>query len=86
MRLDQLRLLFDAGDLQSCVLLPAILEPEPGPAPRWNLHVKRRNGALVALCLNRKVNGTEQPRIFHSLDAAFVAAREIGFIEARVRA
>ena len=84
MRVDQLRLLFDAGDLQSCVLLPAILES--GPAPRWNLHVKRRNGALVALCLNRKVNGEEQPRIFHSLDAAFAAAREIGFLEARVRA
>lgn len=84
MRLDQLRLLFDAGDLQSCVLLPALLET--GPAPRWNLHVKRRNGALVALCLNRKVNGAEQARIFNTLDAAFTSAREIGFIEARVRA
>ena len=84
MRLDQLRLLFEAGDLQNCMLLPALLEA--GPAPRWNLHVKRRNGALVALCLNRKVNGAEQARIFHSLDAAFQAAREIGFIEARVRA
>lgn len=83
MRVDQLRLLFDAGDLQSCVLLPAILES--GPAPRWNLHVKRRNGALVALCLNRKRDGVEQARIFHSLDAAFQAAREIGFQEARIR-
>lgn len=83
MRLDQLRLLFEAGDLQSCTLLPAPLEP--GPAPRWTLHVKRRNGALVALCLNRKKLGAEQQRVFHSLDAAFQAAREIGFIEVRVR-
>ena len=84
MRLDQLRLLFEAGDLQSCVLLPALLES--GPAPRWSLHVKRRNGALVALCLNRKVNGEGVVRMFHSLDAAFQAARDIGFIEVRVRA
>ena len=84
MRVDQLRLLFEAGDLQSCTLLPAVMEP--GPAPRWSLHVKRRNGALVALCLNRKQNGAEVARVFHSLDAAFQAAREIGFIEARVRA
>lgn len=84
MRLDQLRLLFDAGDLQSCTLLPALLDD--GPALRWELHVKRRNGALVALCLNRKRNGAEQTRVFNSLDAAFTAAKEIGFIEARVRA
>ena len=84
MRLDQLRLLFEAGDLQSCTLYPAPLEP--GPAPRWSLHVKRRNGALVVLCLNRKRAGALQARVFHSLDAAFQAAREIGFIEVRVRA
>ena len=83
MRVDQLRLLFEAGDLQSCVLLPPTFEL--GPSPRWSLHVKRRNGALVALCLNRKRDGVEQERVFHSLDAAFAAAREIGFIEARVR-
>lgn len=84
MRVDQLRLLFEAGDLQACTLLPALLEA--GPAPRWSLHVKRRNGALVALCLNRKRNGVPVDRVFHSLDAAFQAAREIGFIEVRVRA
>ena len=84
MRVDQLRLLFDAGDLQACTLLPALLEA--GPAPRWTLHVKRRNGDLVALCLNRKRDGVEQERIFHSLDAAFASAREIGFQEVRVRA
>ena len=84
MRVDQLRLLFDAGDLQACTLLPALLEA--GPAPRWTLHVKRRNGALVALCLNRKRDGVDQERIFHSLDAAFQSAREIGFQEVRVRA
>ncbi|MCT7656797.1 hypothetical protein MBH78_23670 [Oceanimonas sp. NS1] len=84
MRLDQLCLLFEAGDLQSCMLLPAAMEP--GPAPRWSLHVKRRNGALVALCLNRKQDGVPQQRVFHSLDAAFQAARDIGFQEVRVRA
>lgn len=84
MRLDQLRLLFEAGDLQSALILPAMLEPST--APRWEVQVKRRNGALVPLCLNRKRNGAEQTRIFNSLDAAFASAREIGFIEARVRA
>ena len=84
MRLDQLRLLFEAGDLQTALILPAMLDASS--APRWELHVKRRNGALVPLCLNRKRNGAEQTRIFNTLDAAFQAAREIGFIEARVRA
>lgn len=84
MRLDQLRLLFEAGDLQTALILPALLDV--ATAPRWELHVKRRNGAIVPLCLNRKHQGTEQTRIFNTLDAAFSAAREIGFIEARVRA
>lgn len=83
MRLDQLRLLFEAGDLQTALILPAVLDA--AAAPRWELHVKRRNGALVALCLNRKRNGAEQVRIFNTLDAAFQAARDIGFIEVRVR-
>lgn len=84
MRLDQLRLLFEAGDLQTAMILPAMLDASS--APRWELHVKRRNGALVALCLNRKYNGAEQVRIFNTLDAAFSTAVEIGFLEARVRA
>jgi hypothetical protein len=76
-RLDQLRLLFDAGNLMAADIVPAPLEP--GPAPRWSCQFRRRNGATVTLDINRKRNGTDQERIFHSLDAAFSACQGVGF-------
>ncbi|MCL1477421.1 hypothetical protein MIH18_05665 [Marinobacter sp. M3C] len=77
MRLDQLRLLFEAGTLMAADIVPAPLEP--GPAPRWCCQFRRRNGATVALDLNRKRQGMEVVRIFNSLDAAFSACQAVGF-------
>ena len=77
MRLDQLRLLFDAGNLMAADIVTAPLEP--GPAPRWSCQFRRRNGARVTLDLNRKRHGTDQVRIFNSLDAAFSACQAVGF-------
>jgi hypothetical protein len=77
MRLDQLRLLFDAGNLMAAEIVPSPLEP--GPAPRWSCQFRRRNGATVPLDLNRKRQGTDQVRIFNSLDAAFSACQAVGF-------
>ncbi len=77
MRLDQLRLLFEAGDLSRPEIVPAPLEP--GPVPRWCCQFERRNGATVSLDLNRKRHGSEQVRVFNTLDAAFSACRSIGF-------
>jgi hypothetical protein len=77
MRLDQLRLLFDAGNLMAAEIVPSPLEP--GPAPRWCCQFRRRNGARVTLDLNRKRHGTDQVRIFNSLDAAFSACQAVGF-------
>jgi len=77
MRLDQLRLLFEAGNLMAAEIVPAPLEP--GPAPRWSCQFKRRNGATVTLDLNRKRQGSDQVRIFNSLDAAFSACQAVGF-------
>lgn len=77
MRMDQLKLLFEAGDLITADILTAPLEP--GPAPRWCCQFRRRNGARVSLELNRKHLGTGQVRIFNSLDAAFSACRSVGF-------
>jgi hypothetical protein len=34
---------------------------------------------MVSLDLNRKRHGTDQVRIFNSLDAAFSACRSVGF-------
>jgi len=77
MRLDQLRLLFDAGTLMAADIVPAPLEP--GPVPRWCCQFRRRNGATVTLDLNRKRQGANQVRIFNSLDAAFAACQAVGF-------
>jgi len=74
---DRLRLLFEAGDLLAAEIVTAPLEP--GPAPRWSCQFRRRNGARVALALNRKRQGQEVVRVFNSLDAAFSACRSIGF-------
>jgi hypothetical protein len=77
MRLDQLRLLFDAGNLMAAEIVAASLEP--GPAPRWSCQFRKRNGATVTLDLNRKHQGSDQVRIFNSLDAAFSACQAVGF-------
>lgn len=83
MRLDQLRLLFEAGNLIAADIVPAPLEP--GPAPRWSCQFRRRNGATVTLDLNRKHQGANQVRIFNSLDAAFAACQAVGFRAVAVR-
>jgi len=77
MRIDQLRLLFDAGNLMAAEIVTAPLEP--GPVPRWCCQFRRRNGATVTLDLNRKRHGSDQVRIFNSLDAAFSACQAVGF-------
>lgn len=84
MRLDQLRLLFEAGDLTRAEIVTAPLEP--GPSPRWCCQFRRRNGATVSLDLNRKRHGSDQMRIFNSLDAAFRACGQVGFRAAKIQA
>jgi len=84
MRLDQLRLLFEAGNLTRAEIVPAPLEP--GPSPRWSCQFRRQNGATVSLDLNRKRHGSDQVRIFNSLDAAFSACRSVGFQAVTVHA
>lgn len=82
MRLDQLRLLFEAGDLREAEIVPAPLEP--GPVALWCCQFRRRNQTIEPLNLNRKRHGSNQVRIFNSLDAAFSACRSVGFRAATV--
>ncbi len=77
MRMDQLRLLFEAGDLTRAEIVPAPMEP--GSVPRWCCQFQRRNGAPVSLDLNRRRHGSDQVRVFSTLDSAFLACRSIGF-------
>lgn len=76
MRMDQLRLLFEAGDIAQAEIVPAPMEPSD--SPQWCCQFRRRNGTKVALDLNRKRHGSDQVRVFNSLDAAFSACRSIG--------
>jgi hypothetical protein len=82
MRVDQLRLLFEAGDLVNAQIVTAPLEP--GPAARWIVEFQRRNGVRETIMLNRKRNGSDQVRIFSSLDGAFAACHQVGFKAAKV--
>jgi len=83
MRMDQLKLLFEAGDLTAAEIVAAPLEP--GPARRWCCQFRRRNGTRITLELNRKQQGRDQVRIFNSLDGAFSACHTVGFRSMTVR-
>ena len=82
MRLDQLRLFFDAGNLMAVDIVPALLEPDP--APRWSCQFRRCNGARVTLNLIRKRHDTDQVQIFNGLDAAFTTCQAVGFRDVTV--
>jgi len=82
MRMDRLKLLFEVGDLTAAEIVTAPMEP--GPDPRWIVEFRRRNGAKESIALNRKKNGSDQVRIFSSLDGAFAACHQVGFRSAKV--
>ncbi len=83
MNLEQLRTHFDAGDLTSATVCPAVMEP--GPAPRWIAQFKRRNGVVIVMELDKRRNGRPMHRIFKSLDAAYSACKNVGFREVKIR-
>lgn len=83
MKLEQLRTHFDAGDLTSAMVCPAVMEP--GPASRWIAQFKRRNGVVVVMELDKLRNGRPTQRIFKSLDAAYSACKNVGFREVKIR-
>ena len=75
--MDELKLMFEDGDLIAAEIVAAPLEP--GPAQRWCCPFRRRNGTRIALKLNRKQQDRNQVRIFNSLDGAFSACHAVGF-------
>ena len=83
LNLEKLRTHFDAGDLTSAAICPAVMEP--GPTPCWIAQFKRRNGATIVLELDKRRNGRPMQRVFKSLDAAYSACRNIGFREVKIR-
>jgi len=56
-RMDELKLMFEDGDLIAAEIVAAPLEP--GPAQRWCCPFRRRNGTRIALKLNRKQQGRD---------------------------
>lgn len=73
MLLSELKLLFDSGQLKSCVAVHHALSSE------WCLQFDRKGSEPVLMDAQRI-----SPRTFKTLDAAFKAAREVGFIKLEV--
>lgn len=73
MLLSELQLLFEAGQLKSCLAVRYALSNE------WCLQFDRKGAGPVLMNAQRI-----SPRRFKTLDAAFKAAREVGFIKMEV--
>lgn len=84
MKLDKLRVYFEAGDLVSALVTPAFSDGKG-----WLLQVKRQNGVMLTMQLDKKksvgaAGFQNQERIFKSIDAAVKSAESIGFREVKV--
>ncbi|MFY8352931.1 hypothetical protein AAEU29_20495 [Pseudoalteromonas sp. SSM20] len=84
MKLEKLRVYFEAGDLISALVTPAFSDGKG-----WLLQVKRQNGVVLTMQLDKKkslgaTGFREQERVFKSIDAAVKSAESIGFKEVKV--
>ncbi|OED44684.1 hypothetical protein ACH42_07025 [Endozoicomonas sp. (ex Bugula neritina AB1)] len=75
MRIDQIALLMEAGDIRTAYLLPAPLK-----AGKWTIQMERNNGEQVALTAQRA-----NVRHFSSLDSAWKVLTELGFSSATIQ-
>ena len=69
MQASELKILFHAGQLKSCTAVNHIMSDE------WCLQFERKKGDVVLMNAQRV-----SPRRFKTLDAAYKAARDIGFL------
>ncbi|WP_269620412.1 hypothetical protein [Zhongshania sp. BJYM1] len=69
MQLGELQILFDAGNLKSCTAVRYVLSNE------WTLQFDRKLSEPVLMAAQRV-----SPRRFKTLDAAYKACTEVGFI------
>lgn len=74
-KLKDLRIHFDAGDLTKATVVPAVMA-SPG---EWQVQFKTRKGADVVMSKDKVRNGVAEVRIFKSADAALSACKEVGF-------
>ncbi|KEQ11266.1 hypothetical protein GZ77_26310 [Endozoicomonas montiporae] len=75
MRIDQIALLMQAGDISTAYLLPAPLKDN-----KWTIQFERKNGEQVPLTAQRA-----NVRHFSSLDSAWKILIELGFSSAVIR-
>lgn len=73
MKENELRLLFDSGRLKSASIVPYLLSNE------WCLQLELKDADQVLMDAQRS-----SPRRFKTLDAAFKAAKSLGFQKAEV--
>ncbi|MGI9278018.1 MAG: hypothetical protein ACR2PX_00050 [Endozoicomonas sp.] len=75
MRIDQIALLMEAGDIKSAYLLPAPLKEG-----KWSIQFERKNGEQVPLTAQRA-----NVRHFSSLDSGWKLLTELGFSSAIIQ-
>ena len=75
MKENELRLLFESGRLQAAAIVPYLLTSE------WCLQLEIKGSSPVLMDAQRS-----SPRRFKSLDAAFKAAKSLGFRMVEVHA
>jgi len=74
-KLKELRVYFDAGDLVKATIVPAVM----ASSEHWQVQFKTKKGAELTMTKDKVRNGLPEVRVFKSADAAVSACIEVGF-------
>lgn len=75
MKLKELRIYFDAGDLVKATIVPAVM----ASSDHWQVQFKTKKGTELVMTKDKVRNGQAEVRVFKSTDAAVSACFEVGF-------
>ena len=79
MKLEHLKLHYEAGDLKNAVICRDKFEGDETAG--WITKFIKHNGVCVTLELEKGSNACRSKRTFKSLNAAFAACKRVGFSE-----
>uniref|UniRef100_A0A486XFR3 Uncharacterized protein n=1 Tax=Rheinheimera sp. BAL341 TaxID=1708203 RepID=A0A486XFR3_9GAMM len=83
MKLEQLKMHYEAGDLKIAVIYRDKFEGDK--IPGWVTKFIKHNGVCLTLELEKGRDGIRCKRTFKSLNAAFAACKRVGFTEVDVK-